>query len=148
MNSAPHNSASTAQLLGERIFSVTDLNFIEREAPLLRSKLLKERRTTALIWVREMRRVAQELMRAHSAAARLDASARPVQELKLAAMYLAYLAWCRIAELLIICRGPFAARRAIIPLISATEQLAALQVPSGFANFASGPGRTAGTTER
>ena len=120
------DAALWAQRLGERIFSQVDLEFILKEAPSLRQKLLRERRGIALSWIAQKKDAARAVMRLHRAVARTNVALSPGLEFKLAANYFVFLAACGLAEFLVWLRGPFASRKVVSSLIAVGDRMQSL----------------------
>ena len=120
------DAALWAQQLGDRIFSQVDLEFILKEAPLLRKKLLRERRDIALLWIAQRKDAARAVMRLHRAVARANIAISPALEFKLAANYFVFLAACTLAESLVWLRGPFASRKVVSSLIAVGDRMRSL----------------------
>ena len=120
------DAALWAQQLGDRIFSQVDLEFILKEAPLLRKKLLRERRDIALLWIAQRKDAARAVMRLHRAVARANIAISPALEFKLAANYFVFLAACTLAESLVWLRGPLASRKLVSRLITAGDRMRAI----------------------
>ena len=120
------DAALWAQQLGSRIFSQADLEFILKEAPSLRQKLLRERRGIALLWIAQRKDAARAVMRLHRAVARANIAISPALEFKLAANYFVFLAACTLAESLVWLRGPFASRKVVSSLIAVGDRMRSL----------------------
>ena len=117
------DAALLAKQLGDRIFSQVDLEFILKEAPSLRQKLLRERRGIALSWIAQRRDAARAVMRLHRAVARTNVALSPGLEFKLAANYFVFLAACTLTEFLVWLRGPFASRKVVSSLIAVGDRM-------------------------
>ena len=120
------DAALWAQQLGDRIFSQADLEFLLKEAPSLRQKLLRERRGIALSWIAQKKDAARAVMRLHRAVARTNVALSPGLEFKLAANYFVFLAACGLAEFLVWLRGPFASRKVVSSLIAVGDRMRSL----------------------
>jgi len=120
------DAALWAQRLGERIFSQVDLEFILKESPSLRQKLLRERRGIALLWIARRKDAARAVMRLHRLVARTNVALSPGLEFKLAANYFVFLAACGLAEFLVWLRGPFASRKVVSSLITVGDRMRSL----------------------
>ena len=98
-----------SEVLMEKIFDKKDLEFILREAPALQSAFLRERKTTALLWLREAHSCMANLFRLHRLVARRSASLEPAIELEIFVNYISFLMLVRLAQCLILLFGPFQA---------------------------------------
>jgi hypothetical protein len=96
--------------LVDHIFAKTDLQFVRAAcSPRVQEKFLSERRTIALTWVAHLRQQLLSLKQFHTAHARRFAELNPRRELVLAVDFAASLLACRILQLTLYLRGPYAA---------------------------------------
>ena len=102
------------------------MEFLLKEAPSLRQKLLRERRGIALSWIAQKKDAARAVMRLHRAVARTNVALSPGLEFKLAANYFVFLAACGLAEFLVWLRGPFASRKVVSSLITVGDRMRSL----------------------
>ena len=112
--------------MGERIFSQLDLDFVMKDAPLLRRRLVRERRSVALCWIAQRKAAATAIMRYHQLAARSNADLSPGLEIKLAANYLGLLAACRLAQFVVLLRGPFTSGKMASGIIAVGERMTSM----------------------
>jgi hypothetical protein len=107
------HSLQTALLtpeLVDRIFAKTDLEFVRAAcSPRVQQKFLSERRAIALAWVAQLRQQLLSLKQFHTTHARRFAELNPRAELALAMDFAALLLACRILQLTLYLRGPYAA---------------------------------------
>src|ERR1700683_3037376 len=96
--------------LVHRIFAREDLEYIRRAAPpQVQSLFLSERKDISLAWVRRVRGAILSLLRFHRGHARLYAQLNFSTELLLAINFARLLMVCRILEMALYLRGPYAA---------------------------------------
>jgi hypothetical protein len=96
--------------LVQRIFATDDLDYVRRAAPTqVQSLFLSERKNISLVWVRRVRGAIVELMRFHRGHARLYAQLSLSTELLLALNFARLLMVCRLLEIALHLRGPYAA---------------------------------------
>ncbi|HXN21083.1 MAG TPA: hypothetical protein VN875_22335 [Candidatus Binatus sp.] len=96
--------------LVHRIFAREDLEYVRRAAaPQVQSLFLSERKDISLAWVRRVRGAILSLMRFHRGHARLYAQLNLSTELLLAINFARLLMVCRILEMALYLRGPYAA---------------------------------------
>jgi len=98
----------------KRIFSVEDIEFIERSAtPVVKCSFLKERKTLALHWFRKTRKRVAQLMDLHLRLASYTYDPNPGFELRLTAQYFTFVVVSNIVLLLLWLLGPFKATRTL-----------------------------------
>jgi hypothetical protein len=91
----------------ESIFSERDEQFVRRfESRALRAYFETERRTVALLWVRQTASGIRRIMREHAAAARRSADLQFVTEVRLFLQYSGLMLICGVLLLLIPVAGP------------------------------------------
>jgi hypothetical protein len=96
--------------LVHRIFAKEDLEYVRRAAPSqVVSLFLSERKDISLAWVRRVRGAILGLMRFHRGHARLYAQLNLSTELLLAFNFVRLLTVCRLLEIALYVRGPYAA---------------------------------------
>src|ERR1700683_1286281 len=96
--------------LVQRIFATDDLEYVRRAAPpQVQSLFLSERKDISLAWVRRVREAILSLMRFHRGHARLYAQLSLSTELLLAINFGRLLMVCRLLEIALFVRGPYAA---------------------------------------
>jgi len=96
--------------LVHRIFAREDLEYILSSAPSdVQLLFLSERKDIALGWVRRVRGAILELVRFHRGHARLYAQLSLATETRLALNFAGLLALCRILQVAVYLRGPYAA---------------------------------------
>ncbi len=94
----------------QRIFAREDLEYVLSAAPPdVQSLFLVDRKNIALAWVRRVRRAILDLMRFHRGYARLYARLSLSTELLLALNFASLLMVCRLLQMAIFVRGPYAA---------------------------------------
>jgi len=100
--------------LVERVFAEEDLEYVVSHAPPAVHKLfLAERKRVALSWARQVRANILHLRRFYLGKARLYAGLEIRTEIALAADFALLLFACRILELALYWRGPYAAARVV-----------------------------------
>ena len=112
-----------SRLLGERICSKQDLDFVATEAHDLQQKFLRERKAVMFLWLREVRDTVKQVMGFYRAAIRTSASVQPVVEIRLAANYAAFLLFWEIARGLVWIQNPVVAQRIILRVFGIADQL-------------------------
>jgi hypothetical protein len=96
--------------LVHRIFETGDLEYVRRTAPpRIQALFLAERKDISLAWVRRIRRAIVELMRFHRGHARLYSQLSLSTEVLLAVNFARLLMVCRLLEIALYLRGPYAA---------------------------------------
>jgi hypothetical protein len=96
--------------LVRRIFAREDLEYVRQAAsPQIQSLFLAERKDISLAWVRRVRGAILSLMRFHRGHARLYAQLSLSTELLLAINFARLLMVCRVLEIALFVRGPYAA---------------------------------------
>lgn len=94
----------------ERMFARDDLEYVLSAAPAdVQTLFLKDRKRIALAWVRRVRRAVLDLMRFHSGNARLHARLDFSTEVRLALNFAGLLTACRLLQISMYLRGPYAA---------------------------------------
>jgi hypothetical protein len=100
--------------LVERIFAREDLQYVESEtAKAIREIFLEERTKVALSWVSRVRKQVLSLRRFHLGSARFYARLSPATELALAMDFAVLLFECRVLQVSLFLRGPYAAPRIV-----------------------------------
>jgi hypothetical protein len=111
------DSLQTALLpaeLVDRIFAESDLEFVSAAcSPRVQEKFLSERRAIALAWVAQLRQRLRTLQQFHTTHSRRFAELNPRTELALALDFATLLAACRLLQLTVYLRGPYAAPRMV-----------------------------------
>jgi hypothetical protein len=101
------------ELVG-RVFARADLKYVESEtSDAIRELFLEERKTVALSWVSRVRKQVLSLRRFHLGSARFYARLSPWTELALAAHFAVLLIECRVLQVSLYLRGPYAAPRMV-----------------------------------
>ncbi len=96
--------------LVHRIFAREDLEYVRQAAPSqIQSLFLSERKHISLAWVRRVRKAILDLLRFHRGHARLYAQLSLSTELLLALNFARLLMVCRLLEIALYVRGPYAA---------------------------------------
>jgi hypothetical protein len=96
--------------LVRRIFAKEDLEYVLSAAPAdVRSLFLSDRKHIALAWVRRVRSAVLDLMRFHRGYARLYARLSLSTEMLLALNFVSLLTVCRLLQIAVHLRGPYAA---------------------------------------
>lgn len=96
--------------LVHRIFAREDLRYVRSAAPpQVQSLFLAERRAISLAWVRRVRGAILDLMRFHRGHARLYAQLSLSTEILLALNFAVLLMVCRLLQIALYLRGPYAA---------------------------------------
>jgi hypothetical protein len=107
-----------------RIFEQQDLEYIETSAPPeVREFFLRERSQIALLWIRQVRTQLISLRRFYTGRSRYYAQISAGTELSLALNFLVLLSACRLLEILVYVRGPFAAPRIVGATITRTAKI-------------------------
>ncbi len=102
----PEEEACPAQLV-HNIFSSADWRYVRAMKSKEMEKLFRnERRSVALVWVRQTSSTIRRVMREHAAAARQSSSLEPATELKIFLQFAALLATCGAIRLGIDLAGP------------------------------------------
>ncbi len=103
-----------------RIFDHADLEYVEsKSTPKIHDLFIEERKRVALLWVRRVRQQLVSLKRFHSGSARFYAGLNLSTELSLAVDFARLLFACRMLEVFVHLRGPYAAPR-IVGAVAAT----------------------------
>lgn len=90
-----------------RIFSPADWRYVRgMKSPEIEKLFRKERRTVALVWVRQTSFGIRRIMRQHAAIARQSSNLRPATELKIFLQFAALLATCGAIRVGIDLAGP------------------------------------------
>jgi hypothetical protein len=96
--------------LVHRIFRRGDLEYVRSAAPAdVQSLFLADRREISLAWVRRVRGAILDLMRFHRGHARLYAQLSLATEIRLALNFGGLLMVCRLLQIAVYLRGPYAA---------------------------------------
>ncbi|MBZ5500987.1 MAG: hypothetical protein LAN59_01950 [Acidobacteriia bacterium] len=113
--------------LVERIFAREDLEYVASHAPPPVHKLfLDERKQVALSWARQVRAAILHLRRFYLGKARLYAGLEFRTELELAIDFALLLFACRVLELVVYWRGPYAAGRMVGSTTLAAARICAI----------------------
>jgi hypothetical protein len=97
-----------------RIFDRADLDYVEAESsPELRELFMEERKRVALLWVGRVRKQLVNLKKFHLGSSRFYARLNVGTELSLAFDFTRVLFACRMLELFVHLRGPYAAPRMV-----------------------------------
>jgi hypothetical protein len=111
------------ELIG-RIFEQQDLEYIEASTPAeVREFFLRERSQIALLWIRQVRTQLVSLRRFYTGRSRYYAQISAGTELSLGLNFLVLLSACRLLEVLVYVRGPFAAPRIVGATITRTAKI-------------------------
>ena len=111
------------ELIG-RIFEQQDLEYIETSAPAgVREFFLRERSQIALLWITQMRTQLVSLRRFYTGRSRYFAQINAGTELSLGLNFLVLLSACRLLQMLVYVRGPFAAPRIVGATITRTAKI-------------------------
>jgi hypothetical protein len=96
--------------LVHRIFATDDLEYVRQAAPpRIQALFLAERKDLSLAWVRRVRKAIVELIRFHRGHARLYSQLSLSTEVLLAVNFARLLMVCRLLEIALYLRGPYAA---------------------------------------
>ena len=96
--------------LADRIFAQGDMDFILREAPLLKRMFLQERTRVATMWLKDMRICMGQIFQLYRMATRKNAALEFWTELRIARDYFTFLFMASSLQALIYLLGPFAVR--------------------------------------
>ncbi|MGD0544974.1 MAG: hypothetical protein ABSB65_11230 [Candidatus Acidiferrales bacterium] len=117
--------------LVHRIFATDDLEYVRQSAPpQVQSLFLSERKDISLAWVRRVRGAIVELMRFHRGHARLYARLSLSTELLLALNFARLLTVCRLLEIALYLRGPYAAPGMVRTVAGAAGRVCAISEES------------------
>jgi hypothetical protein len=120
-------------MLVDRIFSSQDWDFVRKEATHeVQKEFLRERKSVALLWLKQTRRDAESLMKFHRRTIRRNIELKPSLEIRLAVDYLAFLFLCTVLQMLIRARGPFRTRRMAGHAFGAAKELWSLSAQLVF----------------
>lgn len=98
----------------ERIFAKADYDYVvASQAPGVRELFLRERRDIVLSWVKQMRRQVVSLRQFHLGSARFYSRLSLRTETRLAVEFFTLLCICRVLEIALYLRGPYAAPRMV-----------------------------------
>jgi hypothetical protein len=101
------------ELVG-RVFAREDLEYVEAETSKeIRELFLEERKKVALSWVSRVRKQVLSLQRFHLGSARFYARLSPATELALAMHFAVLRLECRMLQVSLFLRGPYAAPRMV-----------------------------------
>jgi hypothetical protein len=101
------------ELVG-RIFARGDLDYVSAQGmPQLKELLVRERKKTAILWVSEILKQIRDLRKFHLGTARFYSRLSMRSEIRLAFDFLALICICRVLQLAIYFRGPYAAPRMV-----------------------------------
>jgi hypothetical protein len=122
--------------LTERLFSREDLEYVLSAAPPgVQSLFLKDRKNIALAWVGRVRSAVLGLMRFHRGHARLHARLNFSTEIRLALNFAALLTACRMLQIILYLRGPYAAPGMMRTAAAAAGRVCSISEKSlGFLN--------------
>jgi len=105
-----------------RVFDRADLDYVESQgSPELQRLFLDERKRVALLWVSRVREQLVSLREFHAGSARFYAQLNPLTELSLLFDFSRLLLACRMLQVFVFLRGPYAAPR----IVGATAATAA-----------------------
>lgn len=108
----PHafwSADGSAMLIARQLFGNEDWQYVEGlDSKALEKRFLKERTTLALHWLGAARSEARTLIRAHRAAASTSSHLNLAAELRISYVYIEFLLYCALLELVIRTRGPVA----------------------------------------
>lgn len=95
--------------LVERIFAKQDFDFVTSSTALpVQALFVRERKTVAISWAQQVHAGVLRLMNFHLGQARFYAQLSPATEMRLAMNFAALLFACRVMQLALYLRGPFA----------------------------------------
>lgn len=117
------NLAFPSPQIAGRIFAEEDWEFVLSKAPAIRKLFLQERKSVALLWVRQVQSGVAQVMDFHRTAVRKNVDLRPEAEIWLAVDYLAFSLLCGVLRGLIWWQGPFAARRVVAQVVGEAERI-------------------------
>ena|ERR1700679_1672593 len=122
--------------LVERIFAREDLEYVLSAAPPdVQSLFLTDRKNIARAWVRRVRGAVLDLMRFHRGHARLHARLSFSTESRLALNFAGLLAACRLLQIALYLRGPYAAPGMVRTAAAAAGRVCSISENSlGFLN--------------
>jgi hypothetical protein len=109
--------------VAECIFSIDDWNCITLRAPQLKKSFLRSRTRLALQWLRRVNLYTRKAQEAYIKLSRISTHTEPFLEFRMAVKYFYFVWTWRISYLLILCFGPFRARRACMKLADSTGSL-------------------------
>ena len=112
-----------SRLLADRIFAQEDWQFVSKEAPLFERTFLRERKTVALLWMKETRACMARLFHLHRSVVRGTANLNVKLELQVFANYGLFLFMSAIAQALIHLLGPFRVRIVIRRVFDTGDQV-------------------------
>ena len=112
-----------SRLLGERLCSEEDLQFVALHAPELKSQFLRERKMLLLLWLQNVRHTTAKSVRAYRAAASVAPTVNPVVELRIAASYLSFLLLWEVARCMVWLTNPLTARFITVSVLRIAEEL-------------------------
>ena len=139
-----------AELVG-RIFDRTDLEYVSAQSsPEIRELFLEERKRIALLWIGRVRKQVARLKSFHLGSARFYAGLNLRTELSLALDFARLIFACRMLEVFVQVRGPYAAPRivgataaAAAKVCSVSQESIAFLTPVYAARAADGSARPA-----
>ncbi len=101
-----------------RVFAREDLDFVSSAAPPgIRKLFIRERKAIALRWIRDVRKQVLSLKDFHSGHSRFCAQLDLGTEIELALRFASLLLVCRLLEIILYVRGPFAAPKMVARVI-------------------------------
>jgi len=113
-----------SQAVVERVFATQDWDYISSQtSPRIQRMFLRERRTIALSWLRQMRKQAAHLVDLHLRVVRRNVNLRPATEIGLAFRYVLFLLQSEVLAVLIWLVGPFRSRRMVDYAVGVAQQL-------------------------
>lgn len=113
--------------LVERIFAREDLEYVLSVAPPdVQSVFLRDRKDIALAWVRRVRGAVLDLMRFHRGHARLHARLSFSTESRLALNFAGLLTACRLLQIALYLRGPYAAPGMVRTAVAAAGRVCSI----------------------
>jgi len=109
--------------LADRIFARGDLDFVLREAPLLKHMLLQERTRVAILWLKDMRIQMGQIFRFYRTATRNNAALEFWTELRIAWDYFTFLFMVSNLQALIYLLGPFVVRGMVARTFAVADRI-------------------------
>ena len=114
-----------------RIFAREDLEYIESTTPgHIQKYFYKERRQIALTWINQVRGQIVSLRRFYLGRSRMYAQMNAKTEIGIALNFAALISACRVLQLLLYARGPFAAPRMVGATIAKAERVCEISAKS------------------
>jgi hypothetical protein len=124
-----------AELVG-RIFTKADLHYVtEQSTATVKDLFVEERKRIALLWLKQILTQIRNLQEFHLGSARFYSRLSPRTEMRLAFEFLTLLCVCRVLQVALYLRGPYAAPRMVARVAAAAASVCATSEKSmGFLN--------------